>query len=408
MNSIQKADIFAARLLLMCFFLPVHIQVYSVFATCIYFVVRTFIAEQAPPTRHYWWALLLGGGYLFYLLAVPLTPPHYRHAVLSLCERKVSYLLLPFVFAIMAPGLRRLVIGHMMYFVYGCIIACVLGNLDFAYHHFIVEAGANALSHVHYRMIFERFTGIHPTYMSIYLCFAICITSMYAVAKKPLQRLLKFSIIYVLLVFMLALFAKSPLLALGIIALHALYMQRHSLRKFGWVFLSLGGVVAGAFAFIPFFRQRATEMLGLFDTGSTENITQNSVHIRKLIWSTDTGMLRHYWLTGTGPGRMLDLLHQRYFFHSIYRGYWVGYFDPHNQYFSDWLSFGIIGIIALVVALFIHFRQAVRSKNSLYLYLLIILALSFFTETMLARQQGVVFYGVFTSLFFFASAKKDA
>jgi O-antigen ligase len=405
MPTIQKSDIFAAKLLLMCFFLPVHLQVYAAIGTCVYFVVRTLAAGYYTPPRNYWWAVLLGAGFLLYLFAVPLSAQQHRGQVLRLVERKSSFFLLPLVFAIMAPVFRQLIIGHFVYFVCACIIVAVLGNLDFLYHHLIVEKGANALSHVHYRMIFERFTGIHPTYMSIYLCFSVCIVLLTTHPETKRGKILKNAVIYVMLLFLLALFAKTPLIAIALIGLHSLYRFRNSLYQLRWVFVSFAALLTGAYFLIPFFRQRAAELLGLFGTSDQADITQNSVSVRKLIWATDTQLLSHYWLTGIGPGRLLQSLNERYFFHSIYRGYWVGYFDPHNQYFAEWISFGLVGFLLLVAALVFQFAKAIKYRNAIYLYLLIILSLTFFTETLLARQQGVIFYAVFTSLLFFGAGK---
>lgn len=401
MNAIQKADLLAARLLMMCFLMPVRIQVLVAIGTCVYFVGRTIVTKEWAPKSDYWWALLLGSGYLLYVFAVPLTPAPFRGFVLTLCERKAAYFLLPFVFAITAQRYRELIAGQAMYFVYACIAVCIAGNADFAYHHFIKDGGGALLSHVRYRVIFETFTGVHPTYMSVYLAFAVCITMLYTTAVTVREQLLKYAIVYTLLLFMLALFAKSPLIALALIAVHYMYSQRAILHKYRGVFLSFMAIITGAYFFIPFFRQRAAEMLGLFGGTTEENILHNSVSTRRLLWDTDVSMVKHYWLAGVGPGRVLDLLHQRYFFHSLYRGYPVGYFDPHNQFFSEWLSFGIIGILLLLVVLFVQFRRAIKSANVLYLYLLIILSVTFFTETLLARQHGVLFYAVFTSLFFF-------
>jgi O-antigen ligase len=396
--------------MVMSLFLPPQLQVLVAIGTCIYFVVRTYMIRERPPAANFRWAFLLGGGYLLYIMALPLTPPRYSQEVHALCERRMAYLLLPIVFAIVAPRFRQVIISQLRYFVYGCIIACTLANIDYLYHHFIVGGVSGELSHVAYRNIFEFFTGIHPTYMSMYLAFALCITLVQFEPINKRQVISKYVLIYVLLVFMLALFAKSPIIALCIIAVHYLVKNRHIMYKLKWPFAALVAIVAGAYAFIPFFRQRAEEMLGLFRTDTNANITQNSVNVRKLIFNTDMGLLKHYWLAGTGPGRMLERLNQRYFFHSIYRGYWVGYFDPHNQYFYDWLCFGIVGIALLIVVLFVQFRSAIVSRNNLYLYLLIILMVTFFTESLLARQQGLLFYSIFTSLLFFAafSGKADS
>jgi len=226
MNAIQKADLLAARLLMMCFLIPMRIQVLVAIGACVYFVGRTIVTKEWAPKANYWWALLLGSGYLLYVFAVPLTPAPFRGFVLTLCERKAAYFLLPFVFAITAQRYRQLIAGEAMYFVYACIAVCIVGNVDFAYQHFIKDGGGAALSHVRYRVIFETFTGIHPTYMSVYLAFAVCITILYTTAVTLREQLLKYTIIYSLLLFMLALFAKSPLIALTVIAIHYMYIRR--------------------------------------------------------------------------------------------------------------------------------------------------------------------------------------
>jgi O-antigen ligase len=389
-----------ARLLVVCIFLPERFQVFAAIATCIYFVFRTFACRQWPQTSVLLWALLLGSGYLLYVFALPLTDMPYRSFVYTLCERRASYFLLPFVFAITSAHFRDIIKQQLIFFAYACIVVCVLGNGHFLYQQYVVDGGLQPLSHVRYRTIFEPFTGIHPTYMSMYLAFAICITLLRN-ANTLRERIVRNTIAYTLFVFMLALFAKSPLIALVLISIHFLWVQRHVLGAYKPAFIALAGIVGLAWVFIPFFRQRATEMLGMFQSGEGKAVVENSVHARKLIWNTDITMLQHYWLVGAGPGRSLDLLHQRYFFNSIHRGFWVGYFDPHNQYLSDWLSFGLVGILFLVVVLVVQFAKAVRARNQLYLYLLIIISTTFFTETLLARQQGVLFYSIFTALLFF-------
>ncbi len=140
---------------------------------------------------------------------------------------------------------------QIMFFVYGCIITCLVGNAIFLYHHLIVDNGTIPLSHVRYRIIFEHSTGIHPTYMSIYLCLAVCITLL-SQASSRTQIFIKYLLQYALLLFMLALFAKAPLIALALIAVHYLYEHRSQLYKFKWGFVALAATVTGAYFFIPF------------------------------------------------------------------------------------------------------------------------------------------------------------
>lgn len=409
MDKLLKTDIVIARLLVMCVFLPQHVQVVVAIGGCLYFVVRTIITEALPPTQNYIAAFTLGGLYFLYLAGALASPAQYRPMAFSLCERLASFMLMPLVFAITAPYFRRLIAGQLRYFVYGSIIVCVLGNIYFLYNHFVLNGGKEALSHVKYRMIFEPFTGIHPTYMSIYLSFSICITAIIWHAETKRDRILKPIFLYTLLLFLLALFSKSPIIALGIIAMHFLYTQRRRLREFKWVFVTFVGFLVGAYAFIPFFRQRLGEVLQFSGIGSKGTSAENSFYDRQMIFATDVDILRRYWLGGVGPGALQQRLNERFFFHSIRWERAVGYFDPHNQYLSIWLSFGVVGIISFAAILVIQTLRAVRTGNQLYLYLLIILSITFFTETLLLRQHGVIFYSFFTSLFFFyfSKAKKE-
>lgn len=118
----------------------------------------------------------------------------------------------------------------------------------------------------------------------------------------------------------------------------------------------------------------------------------------------DTSLIKANWLTGVGPGGVIHMLHERYFFFSLANHFNVGYYDPHNEYFYVWLCFGIVGIVLFLVILAIQFARSIVRKDHLYTYLLIILAVTFCTETVLSRQMGVLFYSVFTSFFFFLNS----
>lgn len=403
MGRLEKGDIIVARALLMCLLMPAHLQVYMVMLAAVWFVGRTVQIGERPTRTSVLWALLLGGGYLFYVVALPLTPPEWRREVARLCERRVAYLLLPLIFGTMARRFRATILGQLMYFVYGSIISCAMVNAAFVWHHFFAHDLPGGPAHVIYRVVVERFTGVHPTYLSMYLCFSIAIVLWYLPDGTQRQALKKFGMVAVMLGFMLAMFAKAPLIALFAFFLIYAFAERKNLYRFKWAFVALGGVVVFAYAFIPFFRQRAVEMLGLFHKSTGGQLTDNSVNVRKLLFNTDAGLLKRYWLSGMGPGRLLNALNQRYFFHSLYRGYWVGYFDPHSQYFYEWLSFGMLGIVYIVAVLCLQFARAISGKNLLYTFLLVILATTFFTESLLARQQGVLFYAIFTSLLFFTT-----
>jgi len=396
-TSEAPLGVWGGRLLMVSFFLPQTPQILAAMVPCLYFVICSIRSKEPVPRSNYLWAFVIGSFYLLNILAFPLTPVEYTHFLGLLCQRRITILLMPVMFAIITPYFRELIMGQILYFVYACFVVCLAGNADFLYHYF--TGGVHTLSHVEYRVMFEEFTGIHPTYMGMFLCFAVCIMLLLYPAHDRKSSIVKYSLVYVLVVFLLALLAKSPLIALVFICLHFAYISRKVLYRYKALIAGLLAAVVAAGYFIPFFGQRIKEIFQFADKKGT--VADNSMYVRQEIWNVDTDLLKQHWLTGVGPGRMLHMLHERYFFYSISHRFPVGYYDPHNEYFDQWLSFGIIGIVLLLVVLVIHFIRSLRAKNHLYLYLLLLFSITFFTETVLSRQRGVMFYAVFTSLFFF-------
>ena len=411
-NKISQIDKYAAKALMVSFFLPMQLQPLVAFAMCFYFIYRTFRSKERPPVTNYVWALFLGAIYIMYVLAIPFTPAKYSEVLSKLCEYRLSYLLLPIVFASISPQKIHIILGELAWFVYCCFVVCVATNLAFVAclltkSSFFLQfgmppGGFRDVSHVTYRIFFEVFTGHHPTYISMYLVFAI---SVLLLKGERMNRKLKYALFYSMLIFLLPLLAKSPLVALMLIFMHTAWLRRKSLMQYKWMFAGVLLVLVLSYLFVPFVSQRVNEMGGFSNTSVTKDVTDNSIHERKMILSVDLGMLKQYWISGAGPGKLMYLLKIRYFFYSIYYGRNISSFDPHNEYLYQWLSFGLIGIILFAGALLTHLFTSIRKRNHLYLYFLMIVMITFFTESVLTVQHGIIFYSFFASLFFFYNNK---
>ncbi len=74
-------------------------------------------------------------------------------------------------------------------------------------------------------------------------------------------------------------------------------------------------------------------------------------------------------------------------------------YDAHNQYLETLLGTGILGFCLLLMFLYLHFKEAIKQKNWLYLNVMLLLSLYFLTEAVLSVQQGVAIFGIFPCLF---------
>jgi O-antigen ligase len=399
----STADKYVAIVLMLSFFLPMHVQVLVLFPGCAYFIYRTIKDKQTTPAKNYLAALALGVLYILYMAAPFFTPQDHMQPANSLRETRVSYLLLPLVFAAIGRQKLQAIVNQLLYFVYFSVATCIVTNLWFVLKFALSPGGFNGVNHVTYRIFFEEITQIHPTYISMYLVFSIGILLTNAAG---LNRNIKYALFYTLVVLLLPLLAKSPLLALGVIMLHAAWLKRKELMRYKWLFAVVVVVMAASYLFIPFVSQRVNEMAGI--TASVkQNVTDNSIHERKMILEADWDMIKRYWLWGCGPGRVRYILKIKYLFYSMYYGRDVGAFDPHNEYFYHWLSFGVAGIVLFLFSLIIHFRSAIRRNQYLYLYLLLTMCITFFTESVLATQRGVVLWAFFTSLLYFYNKRPE-
>lgn len=389
-----EADKYAARVLMLSFFLPMQMQVWSVMAVGIYFVLRVWKEGGFGAARHYLPVLLLGAPFLLYLVAAPFTPPEFASRAWHLCEYRMGLLAMPLIFAIAMPLFGEVLLGELVWFVYGSLVISFYGNMAFVSHYLSGTGGE--MSHVVYRTIFHHITGIHPTYMSMFLCFSTCILLLTDALKKVWVKNL---LLYLLLIFLLALGAKTPLLALFVIFIHFIISHRKTIYTYTILFAGLIATAIAAWAFIPFISQRVNEMLLYFRSGTQAG--DNSVYVRKVIWDMDVSLLKQHWLTGVGPGRLISVLQQHYQAHAASNSLQESYYDPHNEYIYVWLCFGLAGIVVFVTVLASHFLKAIRGKDHLYLYLLIIVCATFFTESVLSTQHGVIFFSVFTSMLYF-------
>ncbi len=396
-------DKYAARLLMLSFFLPMQVQVVALFLSSAYFIFRTFEDNEKTPVRNYGLALMIGSLYLLYLVGIPFTPSNYRHVTQTLCEYKLSYLLLPIVYAAISSEKIKVIIKELKWFVYCSLGICLIANGWFIMKFAFAPEGFHGVNHVTYRIFFEDLTGIHPTYISMYLVFGIGVLLMRSI---EMNRTLKYILFYSSLAFLLPLLAKSPLIALVLMFLHMAWLRRKRLGQYKWIFFGVVAMMVLSYLFVPFVSQRVNEMAGI-GTSLKENVTDNSIHERKMILAVDLGMVKRYWVTGCGPGRLLYLLKQKYFFYSLYYGRDVNSFDPHNEYFYQWISFGLAGIGLFLLALGMHIFRAIRNRDNLYIYLLLVLGITFFTESVLATQHGLLFYAFFSSLLFFCKQKAE-
>lgn len=388
---------------MIAFFLPNRVQIFILMGVFLFWVIRDTFFNKNRHFRPYGGALLLGSIYLLYAAHLPFTDPAHRSDVLFDLEQKASLMVAPFALLFMQPKTRKTISGELIYFVYACFVSCLAGNLFYLLKYGWQISGPEA--HIQYRLYFTEITSFHPTYMGIYLCFAAAILLISPQHRQQLKGWKLGAVLFPLFLFLMALMPKAPVIALFAILLYYGWINRAQKHRFVPILAVLLLSVSVACISIPFSSQRIGEFSALLTAKPNDNPMANSVQMRQVIWSVDLDVLKQNWLAGVGPGGIDPALEARYQDYSRMLHVTLEPHDTHNEYINQWLCFGLIGIVLLIVILGVQFANAARRRDHLYAILLLIFVITFFTENVLSSQKGVVFYSFFTSLFFLAGMK---
>ncbi|MBP6623946.1 MAG: O-antigen ligase family protein [Chitinophagaceae bacterium] len=395
-----KPDIetWGARLIWLSFFLPAQVQTSILIAWSIWIGIKSVKARSNFSLKTIAILFFLGLGYWFYLLWLPFTEQAEQHIIYAYLERKVSLVLLPIVIYLSYQLEIQTINKQLHWFVWGTGLKFIWANA------WIIHKGldhpAIFTHHVMYRDAFNEIAEIHPTYFGIYLVFSLAILVWRG--KGIVGNRVWLSIIFqvALLIFLLMLSPKTPMLAalmiygLAFFCLKSITIQRKIFIVAGFTLL----FVVSWFS-IPFFKDRILEVTE-FATNKKLVQVESSMEIRSLIFKTDLELLKNHWLVGLGPAQLEAKLNTCFFMYSVYLKKSLGSYNTHNEFFNQWLCFGLGGIIYFLVFFVVHIKRALKHKDFLYLSFLIIFMVCCLTENVLSRQQGIIFFALIGSVFF--------
>jgi len=259
-----------------------------------------------------------------------------------------------------------------------------------------------------FRTLFEEYVNMHPTYAGIFLGLSILLLldrffKGYSETTVGVKLLLLFSLVLcILMQGMLA--SRTPILATLVCA--GLLFFIHQKRK-RTAIIALGVMVVLSFLMIwkvPYFSSRFKE-ISFSNTKIAEGDNDNSVNIRAGIFHCSSKIIEENWLFGVGPGNIRSELNKCYA--SISKeDYIKNNYNTHNQFMDFWAGLGILGPMALLLILIYVSFKNIRLKNPLVVCIALFFLISMQTENILNRQNGIVVFCYFISLYFFSKKEK--
>lgn len=238
---------------------------------------------------------------------------------------------------------------------------------------------------------FDGFTKyVHPVYFSYLLLFSLVYVELDSSREfsKPLFVSL----------FGIALLCCGSKLMISLAVLF--YIVRYFRKKWylGMAFVLF--VICCVFIFSPT-RKRFQEIV---NTQSFSILHENPIlskhdprltglTLRLIIWQESLATFHNMGdiLFGQGTDQAADkLLEEKLSERGVEAGH-IKY-DPHNQFITTFYKFGLIGLLLLLSVCAYVLKQAIRYRNRLLLFTLVLFVIAMLTESVLQRATGLYFF----------------
>jgi len=272
-------------------------------------------------------------------------------------------------------------------FLFGCFFAFII---SISYQVYLMIIGANYS--FHYLKLVEVL-WMHPTYLSLYLNFAI-VMSFYLFIKNELNLYLMMFSIAIFSVFIILLSARMQIIifAFVFLLLSVYVLINNFSKRILAMFLLSFIALAITFSNYKTLNNRFTYIKNLkYDIHSEKSTSWNGANVRLAIWNTSKSLIKDNKFIGVGIGDADDELMNEYKKQGFKFAYKLKYV-AHNQYIQTTISIGFVGLIAYLSILTILLSDSIRSKNFLVFSLFFILFFTGLTESFLRMQSGIVFF----------------
>ncbi len=329
-------------------------------------------------------------------------------------ETKLSFLIFPLVFSPYAEVTKINLNKYLKLFIYGSIISSVF-RLGWAFYCFakpvyVVLYGVPydlGASNFYYTQLSVFF---HPSYLALYNVFAL-MSIVHLINAGELKLNWKWiAAIFLFVIFIMLLSSKAGWIGL---ILFVLYFSRWLVLKKKIVqTMAMLVMIIGLFSFLniyftPRFLTRIpklsiiTEAIkGSGDDNKKITTSSDGTGSRILVWKAAIDIIKNNFWIGVGTGDAKDTMLEKYKEKGMTYEY-ENKLNSHNQYLNTFIALGFIGFFVLLLCFAVPLYFSYHEKTMLFASFIIVVGINFLFESMLERQEGVIFYAFFYTLLCF-------
>lgn len=260
-----------------------------------------------------------------------------------------------------------------------------------------------------FRKFVSGIVDTHPTYQSLWIVFSVFILVKRLLSIHRLKKILLYVFLIIFLLgWMFLISSRMPFIAGSIATIFIVFMGTLSLNKKILIVLSVLLFSLLSYLYVDTIKVRVNQV---FDSGfaiiKKEDKAKdfNSINIRNGIYYCGLQIAIDNPIIGVGIGDTQQLLTECLINQVNSKIYSWHKYNSHNQYLAYMLDSGIIGLSFFVISLSLAFYISIRNREMDYLFFITLSSLVFLTENVLVRNDGILFYALFNSLFLFIRNK---
>jgi O-antigen ligase len=253
----------------------------------------------------------------------------------------------------------------------------------------------------------------HPSYLSMYTCFAIAATSVFLMkAGNTWKSLILLALLLLFwIVFTVLLSSRAGILMLCMVLILILIRWIGKVSPRIWIPAILVLVVTGALLFNLSGSPVKTRMgailnIRLSEDKMNELSRPDGVVVRVLGWKVAMEQIAEKPWLGSGTGDYHHETRLKLEQHHLIEPF-GGFRNSHNQYLQTTATLGVLGLVALLLFLFFPPLWLGRERSWLYGVFVIIIAFNLAVESMLEVQAGILFITFFHVLLYRTSQPKE-
>jgi hypothetical protein len=339
------------------------------------------------------WKLLLFGSLLYITYVFSLTYSESFDEGIRKLETGASLIVFPIIFSL-SPVKSMKLFYEKLNFHFLAFILSTTFYFVFTWMYFWPEYKETLV--IHYPTVLVEHMGgwsIHSIYLSMHAGISILL-GLYILAFSK-ARIWMISIlipsIILILIFLLVLVKKGPLLSLVI---SGVFLSLALKKK--WA-IGMISVICVIFIFIISLNKNAKERFSeLLNVNNAKTSELTSTSIRITIYSCAQKLLPDAGFLGYGIGDVKSKLVECY--HKKNENLVERKYNSHNQYLSILLASGYLGLLCFSLFIIYVILNSYRNKSYLVIAVILFYCLVMFAENILEREDGVVYFCLFTCL----------